>query len=343
MRISTLARVSGAWLMLHLSTALAETEVPTADLKGLVDPPGLKRYAGSVLVYRDDVAYDELKLPTGKVEDLEKPYPNRAASGARVTLQYTVTGQRSSLEVVRNYQQQATADGFKARFECAGASCGSTGSGQVGYSLLMTMLPSTFAGFVGESSPAACGAYGVGDIRYALLEHPVSGAVLAVAAATPTISSTYCAQAWARQLTIWVARVEPKAREQQMIALSTAELGKRIDSDGRVALYGILFDTSKAVLKPESLDSIDRIAELLVQRPTLKLHVVGHTDNEGAFDANLALSRRRADAVVADLVTRKGIARTRLTANGVGSLAPLQLNATEEGRAKNRRVELVVQ
>ena len=344
MRIaSSLTHWCSAWLALAVSTAVAQTAIPTADLKGLVDPPGLKRYAGSVLVYRDDVAFDELKLPTGKVDDIAQPYASRPASGSRVALQYTLTGKRTALEVVRNYQQQATTDGFKTRFECVGAACGSAGSGQVSYSLLTTMLPGTFFGFVGESSAAACGAYGVGDIRYALLEHPTTGTVLAVAAATPTISSSYCAEAWAQQLTIWVVRVEVKAREEQMVALSPAALAARIDVDGRVAVYGILFDANKAVLKPASTQSIDHIAELLMQRPTLKLHVVGHTDSDGAFDANLALSRKRADAVVADLVGRKGIARARLTGNGVGSLAPVQTNTTDEGRARNRRVELVVQ
>jgi outer membrane protein OmpA-like peptidoglycan-associated protein len=120
-------------------------------------------------------------------------------------------------------------------------------------------------------------------------------------------------------------------------------MAKSIDADGRVALYGIYFDTGKADIKPESKASLDQISELLKQRPNLKLHVVGHTDNVGAVESNMVLSKRRAESVVAALSTTYNINRTRLTGNGVASLAPVKTNSTEEGRAKNRRVELVLQ
>ena len=82
---------------------------------------------------------------------------------------------------------------------------------------------------------------------------------------------------------------------------------------------------------------------MLKQRPELKLHVVGHTDNVGGVDANMGLSKRRAESVVAALASNYGVNRARLTGNGVASLAPVKTNTTEEGRAKNRRVELVLQ
>jgi OmpA-OmpF porin, OOP family len=84
-----------------------------------------------------------------------------------------------------------------------------------------------------------------------------------------------------------------------------------------------------------------QIAALLQQNPSLKLHVVGHTDNQGSLDSNFALSKARAAAVAAALSARYGISDTRLNANGVSSLAPIASNADEAGRAKNRRVELV--
>jgi OmpA-OmpF porin, OOP family len=183
----------------------------------------------------------------------------------------------------------------------------------------------------------------VSPIRYALFENKTSGATLAVAAATPDISSANCTGAFNKQTTVWVVRVEPKAREERMIALSANDMARSIDADGRVALYGIFFDTGKADIKAESKASLDQIGELMKQRADLKLHVVGHTDNVGGVDSNMALSKRRAESVVAALTSNYGVNRARLTGNGVASLAPVKSNTTEEGRAKNRRVELVLQ
>lgn len=332
-----------ALLLLLSPVCFADTAVPTADLKGLSDPPGLKRYAGSVLVYRDDAAYDEVKFPSGKVRDVDEAFPNLAASGKRVVLQYTLPSARSPLEVIRSYQAQAKADGFETVFECAGDSCGENGTGLVKFSLLKAMLPVRFFDQVGDNSAAACGANAVSSLRYALLENKSTGVVIGVAAATPEIFSAYCSDAFKNQVSVWVARVEPQAREQKMETVSASEMSKSIDANGRVALYGIFFDTGKADIKTESKASLDQIGELMKSRPDLKLHVVGHTDNVGSMDANMALSKRRAEAVVAALVANYGINRARLTGNGVASLAPVQSNADERGRAKNRRVELVLQ
>lgn len=331
------------WPMLAaLPLAAAASDVPTVDLPGLTDPTGLRRYAGAVLVYRDDVAYDEVKFPSAIVRDVAETYPALTRAGKRVALQYTLPATRSSLEVIRNYQQQARADGFQPVFECYGDTCGA-GSGQLGYSIVKVMMPERFFDQIGESSAAACGSYGVGTIRYALLENKTTGVTLAVAASNPEIFSVYCSPDYKNQLTVWVSRVEPQAREQQMVALSASDMAKSIDADGRVALYGIYFDTGKADVKPESKASLDQIGELLRQRPELKLHVVGHTDNVGGVDANMALSKRRAESVVTALASNYGVNRARLTGNGVASLAPVKTNTTEEGQAKNRRVELVLQ
>ena len=112
---------------------------------------------------------------------------------------------------------------------------------------------------------------------------------------------------------------------------------------GRVALYGILFDTGKADVKPESKPALEEIAKLLKSDSNLKLRVVGHTDNQGSLDGNIALSKRRAESVNAALVGQYGISGQRLSAFGVADLAPVASNAQEEGRSKNRRVELVPQ
>jgi outer membrane protein OmpA-like peptidoglycan-associated protein len=116
-----------------------------------------------------------------------------------------------------------------------------------------------------------------------------------------------------------------------------------IKTEGHIAIYGINFDTNKSEIKPESDAAIAEIAKLLKQDATLKLHVVGHTDNVGGLDANMKLSQARAEAVKATLLSKHGIAASRLSTFGAGPYCPVSTNLTEEGRTKNRRVELVQQ
>ncbi|HEX9802440.1 MAG TPA: OmpA family protein, partial [Gammaproteobacteria bacterium] len=114
-----------------------------------------------------------------------------------------------------------------------------------------------------------------------------------------------------------------------------------IESTGSVALYGILFDSDRATLRQESRPTLDEIAKLLKGEPKLKLLVVGHTDNVGSFTYNMDLSRQRAEAVAAELTHRYGIAASRLHPVGISFASPVASNRSEEGRARNRRVELV--
>jgi OmpA-OmpF porin, OOP family len=134
--------------------------------------------------------------------------------------------------------------------------------------------------------------------------------------------------------------VEREAMQQDVVANADKWLSD-INATGHASVYGIYFDTDKAVIKPESEPVLAEIAKLLANIPALNLHVVGHTDSTGAFDHNMTLSKARADAVMNALVSAHGVAASRLQASGVGPLAPVASNDTEDGRAKNRRVELV--
>jgi OOP family OmpA-OmpF porin len=136
--------------------------------------------------------------------------------------------------------------------------------------------------------------------------------------------------------------VEKKEMAQHIVA-DAAAFSNDLKATGHVAVYGIYFDTAKSELKPESTPALQEVAKLLASDPGLKLWVVGHTDSVGAIDANMKLSQARAEAVVAALTTAHKIAPARLKGYGVGPLAPVASNAAEEGRAKNRRVELVKQ
>jgi OOP family OmpA-OmpF porin len=139
---------------------------------------------------------------------------------------------------------------------------------------------------------------------------------------------------------LWI--VEKAEMEQEVVADATL-MADDLSSSGHVAVYGIYFDFNKSELNPESEPALKEIAKLLRASPGLKVFVVGHTDNVGGIEYNLKLSQARADSVVKALSARHGVIRDRLAAHGVGQLAPVAPNKTEEGRAKNRRVELVEQ
>jgi OOP family OmpA-OmpF porin len=132
-----------------------------------------------------------------------------------------------------------------------------------------------------------------------------------------------------------------ETRMAQDIVADAESMVQDIKNMGRVAIYGIYFDFNKADVKPESEPTLTEISKLLKQNPTLNLYIVGHTDNIGSLNANMNLSQRRAEAVLQALITKHGIDKKRLAAHGVGPLCPAAPNKTEEGRAKNRRVELV--
>jgi outer membrane protein OmpA-like peptidoglycan-associated protein len=134
--------------------------------------------------------------------------------------------------------------------------------------------------------------------------------------------------------------VEKQAMVQE-VTIDAAAMASSIADTGSVAIYGINFDTAKSDIKPESEPAIVEIAKLLTNNPTLKVGIVGHTDMVGDATANMKLSQARAQSVINELVSKHGIAAGRLVAFGAGPWAPVATNKTDDGRAKNRRVELV--
>ena len=138
------------------------------------------------------------------------------------------------------------------------------------------------------------------------------------------------------QLTI----VEKTALKQQ-VELSADEIARALNEDGQIALHNILFDTGKATIKPESSKALQMIIDVLKNDEALQLEIQGHTDNTGTKAANQTLSQQRAAAVRDYLIKTGGIAAARLTAVGYGDTKPVAPNTTEDGKAQNRRVELV--
>ena len=136
--------------------------------------------------------------------------------------------------------------------------------------------------------------------------------------------------------------IEKQAMAQDVLA-DAKQMAQEIKNTGKVALYGIYFDTDKATVKQESEPTLKEIAKFLKENVSIKIYVVGHTDSTGDFNHNQKLSESRAQSVVKELTGKYGISANRLKGYGVGPLAPVASNSTNEGKAKNRRVELVEQ
>jgi outer membrane protein OmpA-like peptidoglycan-associated protein len=144
----------------------------------------------------------------------------------------------------------------------------------------------------------------------------------------------------ARTTTHTLTIIEKQAMKQE-VSMDANAMANDLTAGGRVAIYGIYFDSGKSDLKPESEPALAEMAKLLRQNSGLKVFVVGHTDMVGDAAMNVRLSQARAQSVVTALTTRYGIAGTRLAPFGNGPYAPVASNKDEDGRAKNRRVELV--
>lgn len=338
-----------AVLLVLTLPAMAIDKVPTRDLPKLQDLPSIKRFADSVLVFRDDVAYDEVAFPAGKVTYADGKMTvakTLAKTGQRSMLVYVAPAGRSPLEVLRNYQADLKSAGFAPVFECEGGACGMestlTDGNNFGFGNTL-FKDASFSTERGMAYVCAGGAQITG-LRYSLESHATTGDTVAVMTWRPLVKgyAFSCPDAQEMHTSVMVYRVQAKAMEQKMTTVSASEMTSQLTANGKVAIYGILFDSGKADIKPESKASLDEIGKLMKATPALKLHVVGHTDNAGGLEGNFDLSKRRAGAVKDALVKQYSIAADRLTANGVSYLAPVSTNGTDSGRTKNRRVELVL-
>ncbi|MHC1741797.1 MAG: OmpA family protein [Syntrophobacteraceae bacterium] len=313
-----------------------------ADLPGAKDHPLLKRFGGSEIVGYETKRFDEYELQTStfkryNLETRRREFvaPSLKLEGARTHIWYEAAGDASATEIIRNYQNELTAQGFQILYDSKQDPAAVQWSNYLAPfgSMSIQTNRSTYVFYAAEEKSVR--------VTSAKLERPEGDVYVHVTAIE-----------WSKDDAVYKAKrgayaavdvVEVRPMTQNMVVVSADEMSKAITSSGRVALYGIFFDTNKADIKPESKPALEEIAKLLKQEPGLKVHVVGHTDSVGGYESNLSLSRRRSDAVVAVLTGEYGIAAGRLTPNGVAYLAPVAVNTTEEGRAKNRRVELVPQ
>ncbi len=287
------------------------------DVEGSQDHPLMSRYPGSVITRYTQKEYDELTLPLGPAKG-QAFAKSQHLEGKWTRIVYSAPKGRSILEVYRNYESALQRAGFQMLFTCANEACGVMGGAQT------KLNPGVFDYWTDNPR--------INPQRYlsAKLSRPEGDVYVSLhVVLDPPVTVLHI--------------MEMKPMEAGLVTVNAESLAGDITRTGHVAVYGIYFDTGKADVKPESDAALKEVARLLEQDPKLKLYVVGHTDNVGTLASNMDLSRRRANAVTQVLTTKYKVPAARLSAQGDGPIAPVASNDTEDGRAKNRRVELVEQ
>ena len=349
-------------ILLTFSTAVFSKAIipklPTSDTEGGEDHPLLKRYADSYIVIYQQKSFDEFTFPMSKLSPIKNPVGNisdwsidqsKTVEGPYTRLVYLIPVDRSPLEIIRNYQDEIVDSGGNVLWECKRDECGGnhlrgigiSGRGRGARSLAMILRPYERLG-VEEYSQGYCATTGtIMDQRYLVAELPDLGAYVSIH--TYTIKDfryTNCNAFKGRTVAV-VDIVEGKPREKNMVTVEASDMAQQISETGSVSLYGIFFDTNSVTVKDDSEATLQEIAKLFQQQPDLNLLVVGHTDNAGDFEYNMNLSQNRAQSVVDELSTKYGVSQERLVPVGVSYASPVSSNATAEGQALNRRVELV--
>jgi OOP family OmpA-OmpF porin len=288
------------------------------DIEGSKDYPLISRYPGSYIRDYAQKEFDEFELPLGKLVS-EKLTKTQHLEGKLTYLSYQAPPDRSQLEIFRNFDAALKQAGFATLFTCVRDQCGTN----EGITLYGNLEPERWGADYQTRYLSAKLSRSQGDV-YVSLDVQTGG----------------CAncEAW-----IYLYIVEVKPMQAGLVTVDAASLASDISRTGHSSVYGIYFETGKADVKPESDGTLKEIEKLLQHDPKLKLYVVGHTDNQGTLEMNMDLSMRRANAVVQALSSKYGVAGARLKALGDGPSAPVASNDAEEGRAKNRRVELVKQ
>ena len=310
------------------------------DANGGRDHPLIQRFDGSWMVGYKFNEWEQAMFPTSMAVKDGRWADPVMVEGRVTKAVYTAPGGKSSLEVFRNYEQALVSAGFQRRFSCE-SQCSALYyamrkddayvSGMTwakGY--LVTPSGSRYSIDAGTATAEQ------GRLWYGTL--PRGGQQVHVLVYTSVANNETTNMA-----ATYIQIVEPKAMPMGQVKVDAQAMDKGLKAEGKIALYGVFFDTGKADLKPESKDQLGEMAKLLLSQPSMKVYIVGHTDNQGALEANLALSQQRAQAVVNVLVTTYKIDIKRIVGRGVASLVPVASNVAEEGRAKNRRVELVLQ
>jgi outer membrane protein OmpA-like peptidoglycan-associated protein len=318
-----------------------------ADVKGAKDPDFLKRITGSEIIWYGFAKFDEMPIALEKVQydygaSAFKDTKKQVVEGQRTTIYYKLPGDASTLEAVRQYQELLGEAGYKTLFTAADDNLDD------GYNRFVAQI---FPQAKKTDSLQYLHEFNHSQQRYAALEGAgPNGAPIYISLYAFIIEdgsgSGYSTMAKEHDIQkgnciLRLDVLQTKPMDQRMSVVKAAEIEQTIAKTGRIAIYGVYFDTDKADIKPESEAALTEMATAINAAPGKKFLIVGHTDNQGGLDHNQELSRRRAASVSAALAAKYNVPAAAIIPVGVGMAAPVAPNTDEAGRAKNRRVEIV--
>lgn len=314
-------------MTLHISTSTFGQ-----DVEGSSDHPIITRYPGSTIGYYETQKFQKYSIATGPETGYKKIDKWVDVEGKLTRIYYIVSGQTTLTEVYLNYKSALIKSGFKLLTDGSDPVSGTSkevgGRGFLGTFYSKNPFPPSVGIKINKGSATSAGAC------YIAAQYEKSGNKISVVIGGSQYSAV--------EKVYLVDIIEQSTLEDDLIKINADQLLKSLKDQGRATLYGIYFDFDKSEIKPESSPTLEEISKLLKENPNLNLYVVGHTDMKGSFEYNMTLSKNRAAAIVKELAGKYGITPSRLSADGVGPLAPVASNETEEGRKLNRRVELVM-
>ncbi|WP_237561494.1 OmpA family protein [Frateuria defendens] len=314
-----------------LLTTLSWAPSHAADTEGSHDNPIVSRFAGSTIIGYQSMDYGQLILPLGSYSSDAKGLlaKSETAEGHITRIAYAAPAGKTALEVYRNFQAVLEQAGFQTRFACEKDACG-------GFDFAGAVANPAIDAMRGDRNGMIYGLNASNGNVHALTTHlsrpqgPVDVVLLV-------------SQSENQPTGVLLQICEGTAMASGEVSVDAKAMSQGLARTGHIALYGIHFGSDSAHLEADSKETLAQMAKLLANQPSLKVYIVGHTDNSGSLEHNLFLSEQRAEAVVKALTTGYGIDAARLAAKGLASYAPVASNHSDAGRAQNRRVELVEQ
>ncbi len=277
----------------------------------------VRRFPGSQVLKSFARELDEYWLPLGKLMGDGQAEKFEVLEGRWTHFACSNPPNHSVIEIYKHYEEALTVAGFEIVYACKDAECGTGGRKSNGDWWDPTIIRRYLVAKVTRPR---------GTVWVCL-----------------NVEAKNTSARGRHDLDVIETKPEAQPAERDGGATDPATMAEGLARAGHVTLYGIRFDPGKATVSAESAPMLRAIGELLVRQPKLKLYVVVHTDDAGGLASNLDLSRRQAAALVTVLHKQHRVPAARIRGEGLGPLAPVASNVTEEGRAKNRRVELVAQ
>jgi outer membrane protein OmpA-like peptidoglycan-associated protein len=324
-------------LMLFGGIALA------GDVEGAKDHPMISRFPGSEILFYHEVPYDEYYLVLGPVEwerDAEQKLVSTITDGkwleGKITrIQYEAPEGHSTLEIFRSYENALKNAGFEILFSGSRDELGRRfGNAIYNQDIFSGGLAGGFAAR-GRLS---------GYLQSQEEHQRYLAAKLSGESEDTYVSLFTSISALKSEPAIQLDVIEVQSMTEGLITaevVTASDLLAEIDKTGKALVYGIYFETGSYQIEADSEPTLEEIALFLEENPGINLYVTGHTDDTGDYEYNVNLSKQRAQSVVEWLVNNYGIDSNRMHAVGVGPVAPVASNETEQGRSQNRRVELV--